>query len=139
MSLAGCGGETSYAQRTESNWKETQNKEWTVVSLGLDLMADSMVSLPLEILQAKTLMSESSSECMMMNEIIGSVSMSFDSYRGRCAALAEDLPVVPTKDVILPLNKIIATSTEHQLVSKSIVHGNSLLYYEISSLIPLDS
>lgn len=68
--------------------------------------------------QVKTLMSESSSECMTMNEIIGSVSMSFDSYRGRCAALAEDLPVVPTKDVILPLDKIIATSKGHQLLSK---------------------
>lgn len=65
--------------------------------------------------------------------------MSFDSYRGRCAALAEDLPVVPTKDVILLLDKIIATSTEHRLLNKSIVHGNLLLYYEILSLILLDS
>lgn len=50
----------------ESNQKEIQNKEWTVVSQGLDLMADSMVFLPMKILQAKTPMSESSSECMMM-------------------------------------------------------------------------
>lgn len=52
-----------------------------------------------------------------------------DSYRGRCAALAEDLPVVPTKVLILLLDKITLTSTGHRLSSKNTILEKAMFYY----------